>query len=488
MLKVAMCSTEAVPFAKTGGLADVVGALPHYYKSVGMDTIVIMPGYNFIFSKYQNVEKISENVSININKDYKESFDIYRCKYNNVDFYFIKNDKFFNRENLYGTSSGDYEDNNLRFGFLSKAILELLKKLDIKVDIIHLHDYHVALTSLLVYDLQKKQVDDFFKNTKTVFTIHNLAYQGIYDKSTLDLLGISKEYFNINGLEFYGKVNFMKGGIIYSKKITTVSPTYSKEILTQEFGYGLEDVLKSRENDLLGIINGIDYNIWDPGKDKVIKQNYNIDDYSGKKVCKKYLLNCLFENSDFTKPVLGMVSRLSEQKGIDLIVEAFDFLMNEDLYLVILGTGDERYIKILENLKKKYKEKFSINITFSDKLARDIYSGSDIFLMPSKYEPCGLGQLISLKYGTIPVVRNTGGLADTVVDINSPDDIRNGGQGFKFLNYKYEELFKTIKRAIYYFNQKDLWDMIIKNAMSCDFSWDYSARKYKELFTSLFSN
>lgn len=485
MLKVAVCSTEAVPFAKTGGLADVVGALPFSLKKIDMDIIIIMPGYNFIFSKYKNIKKILDNIEIKISENYIEYFDIFKTNYNGIDFYFIKNDKFFNREYLYGTPQGDYEDNNIRFGFLSKAILALLKNIKFKADIIHLHDYHVALTSVLINDEKLKKTNSFFKDTHVVFTIHNMAYQGIYDAGTLDLLEIDKTYFNIDGLEFYGKINFMKGGIVYSEKITTVSPTYSKEIVTPEFGHGLDGILKTRQKDLKGIINGIDYDIWNPENDKLIVHNFDINELHGKKVCKRSLLENLFAESDLSKPVLGMVSRLSGQKGIDLLIEIFDSLMKKDIYLIILGTGDEKYMKLLGELSKKYKQKFSLNLTFSDKTARDIYSGADIFLMPSQYEPCGLGQLISLKYGTIPVVRNTGGLADTINDINSDDDTRNGSQGFKFLTYNGEELYKAINRAIDFYNNKDLWKKIMQNAMSCDFSWDYSAKQYKELFMSL---
>ncbi|MHB1274310.1 MAG: glycogen synthase GlgA [Candidatus Humimicrobiaceae bacterium] len=485
MLKVAICSTEAIPFAKTGGLADVVGALPFSLKKIDINTIVIMPGYSFIFEKYKDMKKVINNLKIRINKNYFEYCDVFKTNYSGIDFYFIKNDKFYNRQYLYGTPEGDYPDNNLRFGFLSKAILALLENIKFSPDIIHLHDYHVALTSVLINGEKVKNKSSFFKDTHVVFTIHNLAYQGIYDANTLDLLEIDKSYFNMDKLEFYGKVNFMKGGIVFSEKVTTVSPTYSKEILTPEFGYGLDGILRVRQKDLSGIINGIDYEIWNPQNDKSVASNYNINKLDGKKICKKALLKNLFINDDLKAPVLGMVSRLSEQKGLDILIEIFDKLMQRNIFLIILGTGDEKYMNQLNKLYKKYSNKFSLNIAFSDKLAREIYSGSDIFLMPSKYEPCGLGQLISLKYGTIPVVRNTGGLADTIADIKSTDDINNGGQGFKFYGYEDKALLNAIDTAINFYNDNKLWGKIIINAMNCDYSWDYSAKKYKEVFFKL---
>lgn len=485
MLKTVICSTEGVPFAKTGGLADVVGALPFSLKKFDMEIIVILPGYNFTFSKNYNFEKIAQNIEVIMNKNYKEYFDIFKTNYNGIDFYFVKNEKFFNREYLYGTPEGDYDDNNIRFGFFSKAILKLLKIIKYKADIIHLHDYHVAMISVLINEIKTKKTDSFFDNSHTIFTIHNLAYQGIYDKKTLDLLEIDKKYFNIEGLEFYGKINYMKGGIVYSEKITTVSPTYSKEILTSEFGYGLDGILRTRQKDLSGIINGIDYNIWNPEMDKLIRNNYNSNNFSGKQKCKKFLVKDLFNANDITKPVFGMVSRLSNQKGIDLLIKAFDSLMLEDLYIIILGTGDEKYLTVLKELNKKYSKQFYLDTGFSEKLAREIYSGADIFLMPSYYEPCGLGQLISLKYGTIPVVRDTGGLKDTIINIDSEADIKNGGQGFKFSNYEFKELIKAVNRALGFYYNKKLWEKIMKNGMICNYSWDSSAKKYRELFVSL---
>lgn len=506
-MKVAMCVSEAVPFAKTGGLADVAGALPAALRNKGVDTFVIMPGYRSIFEKDYPIQMVAKGAKVQMNRSISEEFDLYKTTLNNVDFYFIRNDSLFGRENLYGTAQGDYSDNNLRFGFFSKAIFKVLEFLSIVPDIIHLHDHHFGLAALLLHDIKINDNATPYKNTKAVFTIHNIAYQGVYGRETLDLCGIDSKYFTTEGLEFYGSVNFMKAGIVYSDKITTVSPTYAREILTEEYGYRLEDVLKRRRKDLSGIINGIDYTVWDPAKDKTIFANYDISDLSGKKKCKDKLILEAFSKASIgdiqgipgksmqtdkpgispkpDKPLIGMVSRLSEQKGIDLITDAMEDIMKNDVRLVILGTGEEKYHNILLEMKAKYKDKFSLTIGYSDKFSREIYSASDIFLMPSNYEPCGLGQLISLKYGTIPVVRNTGGLADTIIGIKNSGDIDKGGQGFMFDDYEAIKFYKALKTAIDFYNDKGLWNKIVKNGMASDFSWDYSAGKYRELYESI---
>lgn len=485
MSKIAMCSAEAVPFAKTGGLADVMGSLPQALEKLDNRIIVIIPGYEELFLRFKNIRKIAENLKIATNPEKDDFFDIYKADYKKISYFFIRNTQYFSREGLYGTPGGDYDDNNLRFGFFSKALFGLLKQIGFKPDILHLHDYHVALASLFLHNKKSTDGNDFFKNTKTVFTIHNLAYQGIYGPETLELLDIDRKYFNMNGIEFYGKVNFMKSGIVYSDKVTTVSPTYAREILTPEFGYGMDGVLKTRENNLQGIINGLDYELWNPEKDKDIISQYGPADKTGKIKCKKMLLGRLFKNADSSKPVFGMVSRLSEQKGFDILAEAIENILREDLYFIVAGTGDAKYRDILSKIKNNFGDKLSLNLTFSDKLSREIYAGSDFFVMPSKYEPCGLGQLIALRYGTIPLARKTGGLADTIFDVRSATDIDTGAQGFLFHDYSAQNLYDCIKRALSFFHNDKYWPKLIDNAMSCNFSWDNSAKKYNELFNSI---
>ncbi len=502
-MKVAFCVSEAVPFAKTGGLADVAGALPQALKKAGAQTIILMPAYEFFFSQGHDLRRLAGPVTVQMNEYCNEEFDLYKAFINDTDFYFVKNPKFFDRENLYGTPQGDYYDNDIRFAFFSKAIFEALKKINFIPDIIHLHDYHFGLAALLLKDLKSKasgsykgkSESEIIINAKCVFTIHNIAYQGVYDKAILERAGISYDYYNMEGIEFYGRVNYMKSGIVYSDKITTVSPTYAKEILTPQYGYGLDGILNKRRQDLSGIINGIDYSIWNPETDRNIAANYSAQDTSGKQDCKLALIEKMFgdaqqpgifQKADILKiPVAGMVSRLSEQKGIDLIVQAIKSIMENDIYLVILGTGDEKYHSLLKDLSKKYCSRLSLVIGYSEKMAREIYAGSDIFLMPSNYEPCGLGQLISLKYGTIPVVRDTGGLADTIIDIKSRQDIKKKGQGFKFTDYCPQEFYRALERALEFYRNRDIWHEIMANAMQQDFSWDYSAAEYIRLYRSL---
>jgi len=484
---IAMCSTEAVPFAKTGGMADVVGSLPSVLKKVGQECVVLMPFYTSIFGRDYDFKLIKKGLNVPINDAEEEFYDLLETRSGEVTFYFIKNDKFFNRNYIYGTPKGDYRDNPKRFSFFSKAILFALEELGTGPDIIHLNDYHCALAAAYLDQIRKegRPEKDFFRRTSTVFTIHNLAYQGVFDRQVLDYCGLGQKYFHINGLEFYGRVNFMKGGILFSDKITTVSPTYAKEILTPEYGEGLEGVLRFRQNDLEGIVNGIDYSIWDPENDQSLCTNYNIRDLSGKMDCKDSLLKNYLGSGKKEAPLIGVVSRLSEQKGVDLIVDAVDRLMGMGFYMIILGTGDEKYHRLLKQQQKKHKGKLSVNITYSDKLARLIYSGCDMFLMPSKYEPCGLGQLISLRYGTVPVVRDTGGLSDTIKDIRDEKDIGAGATGFKFAGYSSPQMVEALERALSYYKNGRLWNRIIKNGMNCDFSWTSSAESYKKLYLSL---
>ncbi len=483
-MKVAMCSTEAVPFAKTGGLADVVGALPSALGKVGVECFVIMPYYNSIFGKDYRFKKVRDKLNVSMNESNEEFFDLLSLKHEGISFYFIKKDEFFDRNYLYGTPKGDYRDNGKRYSFFSKAILEVLEELDLGVDVIHLNDYHCGLVPIYLREISENDLPgkDFFKNTSTVFTIHNLAYQGIFQKEILEYNGLGYKYLKINGMEFYGKINFMKGAILFSDKITTVSPTYAKEILTPQYGHDLDGVLKSRQRDLSGIVNGIDYMAWDPSQDTKIVKNYNINSLTGKKECKDFLIDNYFNKRFRDKPLIGAVTRLSEQKGIDLIIDAIEEISGKDFLLIILGTGEDKYHKVLKKLHKKYEGSLCAHILYDDKLARRIYSGSDLFLMPSKYEPCGLGQLISLRYGTVPVVRDTGGLSDTIKDIKAEEDIEEGGTGFKFKEYKSASMVEALDRILPFYENGRLWNKIVKNGMDSDFSWKNSAELYKKLY------
>lgn len=456
-MKVLFCASEVVPFVKTGGLADVAGSLPPHLKKLKTDIRIVMPKYGSIKEKGQKA-KLGRNIPV----------------------YFIKNAQYFDRPYLYGTEKGDYLDNLDRFSFYCKSVLELLKKENFKPDVIHCHDWQSALVPVYLKTIYKD--DPFYKNIKTVFTIHNMAYQGVFPKDQYPKIGLGWEYFNIEGFEFYGMVNLMKAALIFADFITTVSPTYSNEIQSPEFGCKLEGVLSKRKDSLAGILNGIDYDEWNPKTDKELFKKYSSGQAASKVFNKTGLQKeCgLLVNPDV--PLLGLVGRLAHQKGLDILAEKIDQLCSMNLQFVLLGTGDEVYHKIMQDIAKKYPKNTSINIRFDNILAKKIYAGSDMFLMPSRYEPCGLGQLISLRYGTIPVVRKTGGLADTISEFNPST---HQGNGFIFEQYSSEELFNTIKRALDVYGDKKLWLSLVKKAMENDFSWGNSAKEYIKLYKKI---
>ena len=456
-MKIAMIASEGAPFAKTGGLADVVGALPLALEYYGQEVIIIMPCYKCISGSRFKINKISEDVSFSVIGE-------------DIKVYFIENNLYFNRDGLYGDKNGDYRDNLERFSFFCRRAIELLEEINFSADILHLHDWQSSLISVYLRNIYSNE--SFYKKMKCILTIHNLGYQGIFDKGEFAKLGLSWDLFSINGLEFYGKVNLLKGGIISSDFITAVSPSYAKEIQTEEFGFGLDGLLRERKNVLNGVLNGIDYSIWDPAADRFIMQNFSEETLENKVFNKEDLQKTCGLEVNRDLPLLGMVSRLAQQKGFDILTEILSKLCKMDLQLVILGTGDLKYQQILKIAAEKYPKIISLNLRFDDRLAHQIYAGSDIFLMPSRYEPCGLGQLISLRYGTIPLVFKTGGLKDTI----------NTKIGFLFSDYSKEKLFKSIEKAVFTFKNKPKWMSMIRNAMKSNFSWSISADKYIKLY------
>lgn len=457
-MKIVTCASEVVPFAKTGGLADVTGALPLALEELGHEIIIIMPGYNVGAGKVGSpVNRLKNDIS-------------YTVIGKNIKTYFIENDKYFNRDGLYGDKDGDYEDNLERFYYYCKRSLELLKEINFKADIIHIHDWQASLIPVYLKTVYNK--DQFYKDIKTVLTIHNIAYQGLFPKELFPKLGLSSDLFHMDKLEFHGKINVLKGGMVFSDIINTVSSTYSREIQTEEFGCGLEGILRRRSGSVFGILNGLDYSIWNPQRDKFI-----VKDYAQKNISDKYLnKEELQKLSGFPVkkdiPLFGIVSRLAEQKGFDILAQAIDKICRMNLQLIILGTGDLKYHTLLEDISKKHSKTVSLYLKFDNSLAHKIYAGSDIFLMPSKYEPCGLGQMISLKYGTIPLVFKTGGLADTVTADN----------GFVFDAYTKDALIATMESAMDVYRNKEKWLQLISQAMQCNFSWEESAAKYVELY------
>lgn len=480
-MKIAIFASEVVPFAKTGGLADVTGALPLFLEKLGHEVIIIMPCYKSISGAKLNYRRLEEDISYSyldgsINSNFanaKFSRDNPDKSFNTecgIKVYFIENSKYFSRQWLYGDKHGDYKDNLERFSYYCKRSIKLLKEIDFACDIIHCHDWQSAL--IPVYLKAAYSSDKFFSKTKTLLTIHNMGYQGIFHREQFPILGLDESFFSIDKLEFFNRINILKGGIVFSDYLNTVSPAYSKEIQTKEFGFGLDDILAKRKDSLYGILNGLDYSIWNPQTDKIIAANYSIDDLSGKQKNKRDLQEICGFLKQPDLPLIGIVSRLAEQKGFDLLSELMDKICNMPLQLVVLGTGDLKYHHIMENIAKKYPKVMALFLKFDDQLAHKIYAGSDIFLMPSKYEPCGLGQFISLRYGTIPIVFKTGGLADTVTK----------ERGFVFELYEQNELLKVIKEAVDCFKNKGKWQELMANAMRCDFSWEESAREYTQLY------
>jgi len=456
-MKIVICASEVVPFAKTGGLADVAGALPLALEKEGQEVIVILPRYQVIDAAKFNLKTSGDGI-------------LTGTLGRGIKVYFIENAGYFNREGLYGDKQGDHPDNLERFSFYCRRSLELLKEINFKPDIIHCHDWQSSLIPVFLKAVYSQ--DPFYKKIRTVLTIHNIGYQGLFPREEFPKLGLDWSLFSMEGLEFYGKINVLKGGMLFADLINTVSPTYAKEIQTKEFGFGLEGVLNKRKDSVFGILNGLDYDIWDPQRDKFIAQNFSITDLAGKTKDKEDLQALCKLPLKKGVPLIGIVSRLAEQKGFDILAEGIDAICKMDIQMVILGTGDLKYHQVLQEMVAKYPKVISLNLKFDDPLAHKIYAGSDIFLMPSRYEPCGLGQLISLRYGTIPLVFKTGGLADTV----------NADNGFVFSNYSKIALVKTIRRALAAFQDKKQWDALVQNALKCNFSWDASARKYLELY------
>ncbi|MEK7398685.1 MAG: glycogen synthase GlgA [Candidatus Poribacteria bacterium] len=471
-LNVLFSASEMAPYAKTGGLADVVSSLPKELINLGIDARVVIPKYGFIDDDKYKLIEMPDRLKFTMSGYNYEVKVKYHKSSDGLMTYFLEHDGLLSRNDIYG-----YEDDGYRFAFFNKASIELTRFLGFKPDIFHCHDWHVGLIPVYLKTIYRN--DPFLKDTATIFTIHNLGYQGIFSKGLLPYIEISWEEFKAEKLEFWGNINFIKAGIAYSDIINTVSKEYSKEIQSPEQGQQLDNLLRSKANDLFGIINGIDYNEWNPSTDENIAVRYDLSSIY-KKVENKIALQKEFglpQNDQI--PLLGFVSRLTYQKGPDLIAESAFEIISMGAQLVLLGTGDDYYRNIFQKLANDFPNNVKINASFNDSLARRIYAGSDMFLMPSRYEPCGLSQLISMRYGTIPIVRRTGGLADTVHEYDSAS---GNGTGFVFNDESPMDLISAVRRAIdvYYGNKS--WQNIIANAMKSDFSWGNSAKEYADLY------
>ncbi len=475
-MKILFVASEVSPLAKTGGLADVTGSLPKILKEMEHDIRIIMPFYKTVETAGFTIRKGRKGVEFPMGGAIQKGL-LRQTSLGDIPVYLVENKEYFQRDFLYGSPSGDYPDNHRRFAFFCRAVLQLLKRMDFRPDIIHCHDWQTALIPIIMKYEHKE--DPFFMRTAVIYTIHNLAYQGIFPKESLPEMGLDLSCFTVDRLEYYGNVNLMKGGILTADIINTVSETYCREIQTQEMGCGMDGLLRQRSHDLYGILNGIDYSLWNPETDREIFKNFTVSTLSGKAANKKKLQKLLGLDQVKDVPVLAMVTRLSAQKGLDLLEPLLPKFQAEKLQLVILGTGDEKYMQLLTDYKTTAPGNISINLEFRPHLAHQIYAGSDMFLMPSHYEPCGLGQLIALRYGTVPIVRKTGGLADTVFDARENYKEPNG---FTFDDYTPEAFWEAITRALESYGERKKWEKIMRNGMNADFSWESSAKKYDELY------
>lgn len=481
-MKVLFVVSEAVPFAKTGGLADVAGALPAALRGLGVEVRVLMPAYDVVKQGERPLSLVAENLEGRLGYQ-PLTFDLLTASHHEVPFYFVVRDEFFERRQLYGTPKGDYFDNLERFSFFCSTVLSVCRALDFAPEVIHCHDWQAALTP--VYLRHRWREAPEVGGSKTLLTIHNLAYQGLFPKEKFPLLGLDWSLFSIEGLEFYDQINLLKGGLVFADAISTVSRGYSKEIQTEEYGYGLEGLLRHRSSRLFGIVNGVDYSDWNPETDPLIPANYGPQDLKGKSKNKEALMAAFNLDPKFKEsPLLGIISRLADQKGFDLVAAVLPALMQQGALMVILGTGDEKYHEWLRQEAPKYPGQLGVKIAFDNKLAHLIEAGADMFLMPSRYEPCGLNQLYSLKYGTVPVVRATGGLADTVAPV---DPTTGSGTGFLFKEYSTPAFLKALNQALEAFRDKKLWQKIMLNGMGEDWSWATSAKAYLALYERLVS-
>jgi starch synthase len=474
-MHVVFAASECVPFSKTGGLADVVGALPRALVGLGHKVTVYLPRYRQ--TKLEKTTTVVRSLTIPFDDQYRFCSVVDGGARDGVQFYFVEYPPFFDRDALYGTKDGDYPDNAERFALYSRAVLEASKILGVP-DVFHCHDWQSALVPVLLRHLYKD--DPALGQVATVFTIHNIGYQGHFPPDTLPLLDLPWDLFTLNQLEFYGKANFLKGGLTNADFITTVSKKYSQEIQTAEYGFGLDGVLRARAATVTGILNGVDYNEWSPQNDKFLAAKFSANDVSGKLTCKQDLLTQFgAPDVDLKLPVIGIISRFAAQKGFDLIAKIADRIAREELVVVALGTGDKVFEELFKKMSLQFPKKFLVKIGFDNALAHKIEAGSDMFLMPSQYEPCGLNQMYSLKYGTAPIVRATGGLDDTI----EPWDAKTGkGTGFKFSDYTGDALFATIRAALGAFQDQKSWQKLMQNMMSRDHSWDASAKEYVRVY------
>ncbi len=475
-------SSEVVPFAKTGGLADVAGALPGALKKLGVDVRLVIPFYRVVRRGNFEVKKVAHEIKIPFGSTVLKANVFETRTSEGVPVYLIEREDMYDRPGIYGSGAVDYYDNLERFTFFAKAALHASEHLEFKPDVIHCNDWQTGLTPALLKGPYASRPS--FQKTATVFTIHNIGYQGVFPAEKLSLTGLPvNEFFIKEGVEYWGQVSLLKAGIVYSEAVTTVSGRYAREILTPEFGRGMEGILKSREADLHGILNGADYAQWNPATDNNLAANYTLKRLLGKEHCKESLLEEVgLKSSLRNRPLLSVVSRLDSQKGIDLLLDVLHEVLSLDTGVLILGSGDKEIEQAVSRASSRYPGRLACKIGFDEPLAHRVMAGADICLIPSRYEPCGLTQIYALKYGAIPVVHATGGLDDTVIQFNSKT---SRGNGFKFNGFEAARFLGAIRKAVDLFKDQKAWKTVQANGMKADFSWDGPASNYLDLYRSL---
>ena len=476
-MKIAMIASEVSPFAKTGGLADVIGTLSVALERLGHEIYIVAPAYRCVLQSNFPLRETSLKLAVTL-ADRQQEATVLQGAIGGVAVYLLRADPYFDREFLYGTAQGDYPDNAERFVFFSRAALEWLRHQP--ADIVHCHDWQTALAIVYLKTQAARYVET--AAAKTVFTIHNLGFQGIFPQQDWHLLNLDAALLAPQLLEFYGNINFLKGGILLADKITTVSPSYAQEIMTPAQGFGLDGVVRQRAGDLVGILNGVDYSQWGPWTDPFIPYHYGENSLPVKDDCKRSLRRIFGLPEQSEAPLIAMISRLTSQKGFDLVEGIFDSLMQRNVQVVLLGSGEARYEQFFRGAATRYADRVGVRIGFDEPLAHRIEAGADLFLMPSLYEPCGLNQMFSLKYGTIPIVRAVGGLKDTVQQYDTEAET---GTGFVFEPYEPQELLDAIDRSLKVFHDKKAWTALQRRAMAMDFSWERSAKLYANLYRQL---
>ncbi|MFC1838493.1 glycogen synthase GlgA [Thermodesulfobacteriota bacterium] len=481
-LKILFLASEVVPFAKSGGLADVAGSLPIALKKLGVDVRLVIPYYQAIKKKNIDTRLIIKGLEIPVETG-KLKADIHKTALGkNIPVYLVEREDLYNRPNLYGIAGDDYYDNIERFSFFSRAALITAQRLKFKPDIIHCHDWQTGLVPALLKGPYLNV--DHFLSASSVFTIHNLGYQGIFPANKMPVTGLPLDkFFHPEGLEYWGNISLLKSGIVFSDSITTVSPSYAKEILTPEYGMGMEGILKRRHEFMHGILNGVDYNSWNPAKDTHITCKYSPGKMAGKRRCKEELIKEMsLDPALNNRPLIGIISRLATQKGLDILIKIFKDIFKLDVGLVILGEGDSNLEKRIKVAAEKNKGKMGVFFGLNESLSHRIIAGTDMFLIPSRYEPCGLTQMYALKYGSVPIVRAIGGLNDTIVQF---DKKTGKGNGFKFYNYDAKALLISIKEAVSMYDNSKIWNKLRLEGMKCDFSWNRSAEAYMKVYESV---